>query len=485
MQTMFNKKNNTIFITSGFIFILIFAVLTPVFSVTNNEKDRKSSPNVKTESSNLTSSEYAAMFQSVFQYVSENYVDEISSDKLFEGAMKGLFNSLEDPHSLYLSQSQLLDLTDTTEGEFGGLGIHIQKQVVGMDSDTKSKELPYVKIISPIHGTPAYKAGLKSGDYITQIEGESTVELTSDDVLEKLRGKPGTDVTITILRDRVVNFDITITRAIIEIPTIKSGIIDNIGYLKLSQFTHHSAAQIKTVLQEFNKKEVEGLIIDVRNNPGGLLTSVVDIADFIFNDGIIVSTKSRIKEENSVFKAHNGVVVPIETPIAILINNGSASASEILTGAIKDRDRGVVIGSKSFGKGSVQQMRYFADGGFKMTVARFYSPNNITIDKQGIEPDILVEETTIADLTDDETIKFIELLGERIIGNYLLENKDISELMIKELAKSIVEQGYIIPMDFLVNEIRTRVNRSMDNPPIYDLQNDKPLIKAVEVLKKQ
>lgn len=479
---MFNKKKKILFITTLFIFILLFTFLSPVFSVTKNEKNVEL--NEELSQQQLTSSEYAAMFQSVFQYVLGNFVDEVDPQVLFEGAMSGLFNSLEDPHSTYLSKSQLLDLTDTTEGEFGGLGIHIQKQVVGLNSETKSKELPYVKIISPIHGTPAYKIGLKSGDYITAIDGASTIDLTSDDVLDLLRGIPGTDVTITILRNRVVSFDVTITRAIIEIPTVKSAIIDNIGYLQISQFTHHSAAQTKEAINDFNEKQVEGIIFDVRNNPGGLLNSVVDIADYIFSDGEIVSTKSRIEDENTILKASSGQLIPAETPIAILTNNGSASASEILTGVLKDRNRGIVIGSKTFGKGSVQQMRYFAEAGFKMTVARFYSPSGVTIDKIGIEPDINVKETTLSDLTDEETMLYIDLLSERIIGNYLLENKDISDSMIYSLVDSIIDKEYALPRDFLISEVRTRADRSKENPPIYDIDNDKPLLRALEELKK-
>lgn len=480
---MYNKKNNIFIFTIILILALFLTVIIPVSSAPNEEKNSATTEEVVSDQQ-LTTSEYAAMFQSVFQYILGNYVDEVSPDTLFDGAMKGLFNSLGDPHSTYLTQSQLLDLTDTTEGEFGGLGIHIQKQIVGIDSETKSKELPYVKIISPIHGTPAYKKGLKAGDYITHIEGESTIDLTSDDVLDRLRGKPKTDVTISILRDRSVNFDITITRDIIEIPTVKSVIIDNIGYLKIAQFTHHSASQIEEVFNGFIDKDISGLIIDVRNNPGGLLNSVVEIADFIFSEGVIVSTKSRIKEENSEFKAKSRTIIPEDLPIAILINNGSASASEILTGVIKDNKRGTVIGTKTFGKGSVQQMRYFADGGFKMTVARFYSPNGITIDKLGIEPDILIEGSTLRDLKENETLEYIRLLGERVIGNYLLENRDITEEMIQELAQSILDDGYLVPLEFITNEIRVRVTRSMDTPPVYDIINDQPLIKALEVLKK-
>lgn len=478
---MFNKKKNLLLISTLFVFILLFAILTPVFSASNNENNSNNNTEEVTNEQ-LTTSEYAALFQSVFQFVLGNYVDKVDPEVLFEGAMTGLFNSLGDPHTMYLSKSQLLDLTDTTEGEFGGLGIHIQKQIVGLESDTKSNELPYVKIISPIFGTPAYRSDLKPNDYITNINGESTIELTSDDVLDRLRGKPGTDVTITILRNQVISFDVTITRAIIEIPTVKSAIINDIGYLQISQFTHHSASQTKTALENFNKEKVKGIIFDVRNNPGGLLNSVVDIADFIFSDGIIVSTKSRIADENSVLKAKAGQIIPNETPIVILTNGGSASASEILTGVLKDRGRGTVIGTKTFGKGSVQQMRYFAEAGFKMTVARFYSPNDVTIDKIGIEPDIEVEETTISDLTENETMEYIKLLGDKIIGNYLLENKDVTEEMIEELTNSIIEMGYIMPKKFLMSEIRSRVKRSKENPPIYDIINDKPLIKALEVL---
>lgn len=480
---MFNKKNNLLFITAFSIFILLFAILPPVFSASNNENNSEKQVNEELTDEQLTTSEYAALFQSVFQFVLGNYVDEVEPELLFEGAMTGLFNSLGDPHTTYLSKSQLLDLTDTTEGEFGGLGIHIQKQIVGLDPDSKSNELPYVKIISPIIGTPAYKADLKPNDYITKINGESTIELTSDDVLDRLRGKPGTDVTITILRNKVVNFDVTIKRAIIEIPTVQSAIIDGIGYLQISQFSNHSASQTREAIKEFNKNGVNGIIFDVRNNPGGLLTSVVEIADFIFSDGIIVSTKSRIAEENTILKATPGQIIKKETPIVILTNGGSASASEILTGALKDRERGIVIGTKTFGKGSVQQMRYFAESGFKMTVARFYSPDGVTIDKLGIEPDIEVEEATITDLSDDETFSYIKLLGEKIIGNYLLENTNATESMINSLANSIIDEGYNLPKEFLVSEIRTRVNRSKENPPIYDIKNDKPLIKAIEVLK--
>lgn len=479
---MTNKKNKLLLLTATFTIILLFTMLSPVFSNPKDEKPADSNPIFPQRE--LTSSEYAAMFQSVFQYVQNNYVDEVPSDQLFQGAMKGLFESLGDPHSTYLDSTQILDLTDTTDGEFGGLGIHIQKQIVGLDTETKSKELPYVKIISPIHGTPAYKIGLKAGDYITHIEEESTIDLTSDDVLDRLRGEPGTEVTITILRNRVVTFDVTITRAIIEIPTEKHAIIDDIGYLQISQFTHHSASQVKDVLTEFNDKNVKGLIFDVRSNPGGLLNSVIDIADFIFHDGLIVSTKSRIDSENVEFNASRGIIVPEDMPIVVLINNGSASASEILTGVIKDRKRGTIVGTKTFGKGSVQQMRSFGDGGFKMTVARFYSPSGITIDKQGIEPDIEVKETTFRDLTEDETKSYIELLEERIISNYLLEHKNMTEEQIYSLADSIIEDGYEIPQEFLVNDIRYRVNRNKDNPPVYDIVNDKPLIKAVEILSK-
>lgn len=468
-------------LTSALTFILLFIFLVPGFSNTAIEEIEEPAPALEINEQ-LTTSEYAALFQSVFQFVLGNYVDEVSPEQLFEGAMIGLFNSLEDPHTTYLSKAQLLDLTDTTEGEFGGLGIHIQKQVVGLNSETKSKELPYVKIISPIHGTPAYRAGLKANDYITQINGESTIDLTSDDVLDKLRGVPGTEVTVTILRDRVVEFDVSITRAIIQIPTVKSANIDGIGYLQISQFTSHTASQIEEVLKQFMADEIKGLVIDVRNNPGGLLNSVIDVADFFFNDGVIVSTKSRISTENTEFSASEGVIIPEELPIAVLINGGSASASEILTGAIKDRERGIVIGNRSFGKGSVQQMRYFAESGFKITIARFYSPNDITIDKLGIEPHIIVEEKTISDLTDEETLDYIRLFDDRIISNYLLEKRDVSEEMILTLAQDIIDQGYIIPEDFLINDIRTRVKRSMENPPIYDLDNDKPLIKAIEEL---
>ena len=250
-------------------------------------------PGAFADSSNRNIQRYISLFEQVFRFVHENYVDEVEPEVLFEGALNGLFDSLDDPHSTYLTENDMQDLTDTTSGKFGGVGLYISKSERGEGEEDTAVEgySPYVRVVAPIEDTPAAKAGIHAGDLITAIEGDSTEDMDLDEVVDRLRGTPGTDVLVTILRGEDIDFPVTLTRAVIEVPTTKHDMIPGgIGYLRIIQFTPLTDERVLDALEDFKKKNFNSLIIDVRNNPGGLLTSVVDVTDFFLSGGIIVST---------------------------------------------------------------------------------------------------------------------------------------------------------------------------------------------------
>ena len=248
---------------------------------------------------NSETDQYLLMFDYLFKYVQNHYVDEIPAEQLYEGAVNGLFESLDDPYSVYLTASDMEDFSDTTTGEFGGVGLYISKQVTAEieaqeeQSTFRTQNAPFVEVISPIEGTPAYRAGISAGDFIVAIDDESTGELSMDDVLKRLRGEPGTEVTMRIARRGGLYFNAKVTRAVIEVPTIKYAMMPNgIGYLRIIKWTPYTPERVKEALRDLAAENYTSLIVDVRGNPGGLLSSVVDIADLFLARGPIVSTRS-------------------------------------------------------------------------------------------------------------------------------------------------------------------------------------------------
>lgn len=444
---------------------------------------------------------YGTMFQSVFNFVLNNYVDEMDPEVLFEGAMKGLFESMDDPYTLFLTEDDMSDFADTTEGTFGGVGLYIskpdpravklreaalEKELIekGKDFDIKKldpqyREYPdYVEIVSPIEDTPAFRAGLMTGDYITQIEGKPINDLTVDDVISKLRGEAGTSVKITILRHGTISFDVELKRALIEVPTVKHAMINDIGYIRIIQFTPYTADRVKEALKEFKDKNYKGLIIDLRNNPGGLLDAVVKTADYFFSDGIIVSTKSRIKSENHIYKASKTKIVNDNIPIEVLIDGGSASAAEILSGALGDRDRAELVGKTTYGKGSVQQIIPFGEEGFKMTVARYYTPNDVNIDKIGINPDIVVEEP---EMSEEELKNYQTLLQDNRIAQFIEANHNPTTQQIHNFYENLVEEGINLEERLIKRMILVENSRVTNEPlPVYDMEYDITLQKAMD-----
>ncbi|MCF7949907.1 MAG: S41 family peptidase [Spirochaetia bacterium] len=439
-------------------------------------------PRVEAEQSDQATQQYIDRIQYAFNFILQNYVEEIPPEKLYEGAMEGLFESLDDPYSYYLTASDMEDLTDTTTGKFGGVGLYISKPAESeSDQQSDNGRDAFIKVVAPIEDTPAYRAGIHAGDYITKIEDESTKKLTVDDVVDRLRGEPGSTVTVTILRGKDITFDVDITRAIIEIPTVKHSMIhDTIGYIRIIQFTPYTDDRVQEALREFKQKNYTKLIIDVRQNPGGLLTSVADTVDLIQSEGTIVSTRSRIAQENEVFSADPAREVAPDIPIVVLIDQGSASASEILAGALKDTGRGILIGQTSFGKGSVQKIIPFGRSGFKLTISRYYTPSGVNIDKVGIDPDIEVKEPELTEADNDDLKQIFE---KRLLSKFVDENPEASDSE-KEAFVERLRSEYNIKIEerILRRLLRNEFQRRMDFPPVYDLEYDQPLQKAVQML---
>lgn len=439
-------------------------------------------PSVFADSSERTISRYLSLFEQVFRYVHDNYVDEVDPEVLFEGALEGMFESLDDPHSTYLTETDMQDLTDTTSGKFGGVGLYISKSRAERDENGElpADYTPFVQVIAPIEDTPAAKADVHAGDLIIAIEGESTAELSIDEVVDRLRGTPGTEVDVEILRGRDLTLTITLTRAVIEVPTVKYDMInDDIAYIRIIQFTPLTASKTKEAVRSLKRRGFSSLIIDVRNNPGGLLSSVVDVANLFLNGGVIVSTRSRIDAENAVFTATPELELPATTPIIVLIDKGSASASEILAGALKDQNRATLLGETTFGKGSVQQVKYIGAGGFKLTMSRYYTPSGINIDKIGIEPDKELKEPELAD---EEWDSYQELLENNTVAEFVKENAPVTDREITGFIKDLREKGNRLGDRIIKRLIRNEINKTNDTPPVFDLEFDLVLQEAVRML---
>ena len=351
--------------------------------------------NVNKQENRLASYE---KFVKVVEIVRAYYVDDISVNEIIEKALKGLLPNL-DAHSSFLDKKGYKNLKVETSGEFGGLGI-----TVGMKNGA-------LTVISPIDDTPAYKAGIKAGDIILKINNKSTIDMTLDDDVAIMRGKPNTPITLTIIRKGVKEPIVkTIIRGIIKIKSVKAKNLDkfkNIEYIRISSFDKNVVSQLHKILK--NMKNKKGIILDLRNNPGGLLSQAVGVVNTFVSKGVIVSQRGRNKADDEVYDASSyGTYKNI--PIVVLINGGSASASEIVTGALQDHRRAIIVGEKSFGKGSVQAIIPInKDEAVRLTIARYYLPSGRTIQNVGVTPDIVVKSGIVKDINDSFSLKESEL----------------------------------------------------------------------------
>ena len=344
------------------------------------------------------------LFGEVLDKVKKEYVDEINESDVMDAAINGVLQYL-DPYSVYMNPELFESMQTDTKGEFGGLGIEV------------SMEAGVVKVISPIDDTPAFKVGIKAGDYIIKINDVQVQGKTLMEAVKLMRGPVGSSIDLTIRRrgeKKIINK--TIIRKMIQIKSVEAKIIkNNIGYLRLKSFNSNSSKQLVEKIKNFEKsKKLTGYILDLRNNPGGLLTQAINVTDFFLNDGEIVSTKGRKASENRRFFAKKGDKVKGK-PLIILINNGSASASEIVAGALKDHKRAILLGENTYGKGSVQSIIPLSDGGgMRLTISKYYLPSGQSISEIGVSPDILVEEESedfkINSVSDNQLNYAIKLL---------------------------------------------------------------------------
>ncbi len=347
-------------------------------------------------------------FAEVMDRIKAAYVEPISDKVLLENAIKGMLSNL-DPHSAYLEPEDFRDLQESTSGEFGGLGIEV------------GTEDGFIKVISPIDDTPASAAGIQPGDLIVKIDGQPTKGLSMIEAVDKMRGKAGSKIELSLVREGGKPFDVVLTRAVIKVRSVKSQLLeDNYGYVRVTQFQVNTGEEVGKALDKLRKdngKKLSGLVLDLRNNPGGVLQAAVEVSDHFLKKGLIVYTEGRIANSELRFSA-DPADASEGVPLVVLINGGSASASEIVAGALQDHKRGVLMGTDSFGKGSVQTVLPLNnDRALKLTTALYFTPNGRSIQAQGIVPDIEVTRAKLTREQDDGTIKEADLLGHLNNGN--------------------------------------------------------------------
>ncbi len=391
--------------------LILYLVILPTLSIANEEKEIYKQLN---------------LFGEAFEKIKNNYVEEVDVKELIEAAIEGMLSSL-DPHSTYLNSDELNELKIQTKGEFGGLGIEV------------TIEEGFVKVIAPIDDTPASKAGIISGDLITHIDGDSILGMSLSDAVSLMRGKVGSKIKLTIRRNRTETINIEIIRDIIELKSVKFRLENGVGYIRLSSFNQKVDEEIKDAIKKIEKQassKILGYVLDLRNNPGGLLDQAVNVTDIFLPQGEIVSTRGRKKNDGSRFNAAKKDMIS-GLPLVVLINQGSASASEIVAGALQDHKRAIIMGTKSFGKGSVQTILPSGDNvAIKLTTARYYTPSGKSIQQTGIDPDILVEQSEIKSIENNSQARKESDLRKAIKNEQINESDNEDEEKENNDAKS-------------------------------------------------
>ena len=396
-----------------------------------------------TETGELPVDEIRA-FAEVFAKIKKDYVEDVEDSVLLEYAIRGMLEGL-DPHSSYLDEEAYLDLQEGTTGEFGGLGIE-----VGMEDG-------FIKVISPIDDTPAQKAGLQAGDLIIRLDDTPVKGMSLNDAVARMRGEPGTDITLTIIRDGAEKpLKVTITRDVIKVKSVRTQVLEpGFGYLRISHFQSRTAEDARAALQELkqdNDGRLEGLILDLRNNPGGILSAAVGVSDLFLDKGLIVYTEGRIDDSKLRFNAKPADLLD-NAPVVVLVNAGSASASEIVAGALQDHKRAIIMGQKTFGKGSVQTVLPVSNAAaLKLTTARYFTPSGRSIQVSGIEPDVALVRVKVESLEDEEQNFVTEENLSRHLDNNTGEQQDGDGDEDEEAVKTEQETTALLTEDYALQQ---------------------------------
>lgn len=380
-------------------------------------------------------------FTDVFTRIKNNYVEDVSDEELLEHAIRGMLSGL-DPHSAYLSPEQFDELRVGTTGQFGGLGIE-----VGMEDG-------FVKVVSPIDDTPAQRAGMKSGDLIIRLDDKPVKGLTLNDAVKLMRGKPGSAINLTVIREGADKpLKIEIVRAIIKVNSVKNRLLDDgFGYVRISQFQTKTPQDLNKAIKKLKSEsngKLHGLVLDLRNNPGGVLSAAVGVSDAFLEDGMIVYTDGREEDSKLRYTASGGDILD-GAPVVILVNGGSASASEIVAGALQDHHRGVIMGTQTFGKGSVQTIQDLPSGGaVKLTTARYFTPSGRSIQAEGISPDIVTE---MVKLAKDENKSVLAPVTESSLSGHLSNPNEAKDDEAKDSMKGDKKKANLIEEDYQLYE---------------------------------
>ncbi|MGL4524813.1 MAG: S41 family peptidase [Spirochaetia bacterium] len=428
---------------------------------------------------------YTQRIERIYKLILNKYLDEVEAKELYRAAIKGMVSLIDDPYAELLENSSATGVQDTIRGEFGGVGLVISKfNARENEQNSQKKNYQELYVVTPIEGTPAHRAGIRGGDYIVSIDTRLTSEISTEESMSLLRGKVGTTVSLSIRRSQTI-FDVTLKRAKIEVETAKYSKINELGYLRMIQFTTRLPLRVNEAILALQENDMKGLIVDLRGNPGGSLDAVLEIGDyFLGKNETIVSTSSRDKSDEVHYKSHNDALFNTQIPIVVLVDKGTASAAEILAGALQSHKRATIIGEATYGKAKVQQIYPLKNDHselFKLTVARYLTPSGKNIDGEGIIPDILVNSPF---LTSQGAAKdWATLTKERAIESFLTQFPNPSPQQISHFI-STQRNKYQLSLS---NEdfqylISTEKDRRSTPMPIYNLQYDPVLRKAIDIL---